>query len=78
MNFICENCGIRVAEPPHHKFSQTKYNRRAYPEYIDHPDNLAHLCGVCHHFKPLVKWTEAEFCQHFGIKSRSKNNFSFL
>ena len=73
INHICENCRIRVAEPPHHKFSQTKHNRATYPEYIDHPDNLVNLCGVCHHFKTLEKWTEAEFCAHFGIEIRSKS-----
>ena len=75
INHICDSCNIRAAEHEHHKFSQTKRNKRVYPEYIHHPDNILHLCYNCHEGspeKPLVKWTEKEFCEHFNIEARGK------
>jgi hypothetical protein len=69
---ICENCNINPASEQHHLFSQSRLNKRLYPEYIHHPDNILHLCHSCHHSKPLSKWSEAVFCGHFGIKPRSK------
>ena len=69
----CQLCRKRRATGKHHKFSQTKHNRKTYPEYIDHPDNILFLCDDCHLNKPIPKWTEKEFCEHFGIKIRSKS-----
>lgn len=69
---ICEICNKNLATQKHHLFSQTKYNRQLYPEYIDHPDNLVDICADCHLTKPILKWTELEFCRHFEIKPRSK------
>jgi hypothetical protein len=72
LNVPCEKCGVKLAIDPHHIFSQSKTNRKAYPEYIDHPDNIQFLCYDCHHNKPLDKWSEIQFCEHFGIKPRTK------
>ena len=60
----------------HHKFSQTKTNRFLYPEFIDHPENIVFLCNRCHMDKTIPKFTEREFCEHFGIKLRSKGGYS--
>lgn len=69
---ICEICNKRLATQQHHQFPQYKQHRKLYPEFIDHPDNLIPVCADCHMVKSLPHWTELEFCQHFGIKPRSK------
>jgi hypothetical protein len=66
-------CLSRIATERHHKFSQTKLNRKLYPEYIDHPANIAMLCSPCHHGKSVEKWSEKEFCKYLGIDPRSKS-----
>lgn len=73
---ICECCGIRTAEQLHHKFSQTKINKRLYSELIHHADNIQWCCADCHvsHASPnLIHWNEKQFCEHFGIDPRSKS-----
>jgi len=72
MNRICENCGVRVAEHRHHKFSQTKLNRKHYPKHIDRPGNIVYLCSICHLNKSIPKWTEKEFCAYFNLEIISK------
>ena len=72
---ICENCGYKKATELHHKFSQTKLNKKLYPEFIHHRDNLQELCYDCHHNKPVTKWTEIEFCEHFKIMPRTKSGY---
>ena len=72
---ICENCLEQPATEKHHKFSQTKQNKKLYPNLIHHRDNIQYLCYNCHHCKSLLKWTEKEFCEHFNIIPRSKSGF---
>ena len=69
---ICDNCGEMAITQMHHKMSQSKLNKRLYPEFIHHQDNIQMLCAPCHLNKPVLKWSEREFCSHFGIKPRSK------
>lgn len=69
----CELCEQRRATEIHHKLSQTRVYKKAYPEFIHHPDNLVHICQVCHHYKSIPKWTEVEFCRHFNIRPRTKS-----
>lgn len=71
---ICEypKCS-NIATDQHHKFPQTKLNKRLYPEYIHHPDNIKFYCNGCHLNNPIEKWTEKQFCDHFGIEPRSKS-----
>jgi hypothetical protein len=66
-----ENCYDKATER-HHKFSQTKLNKKLYADYIHHSDNIMFLCYNCHHNKPVFKWTEIQFCNHFGIEPRTK------
>lgn len=70
---ICEICKTYTATEIHHKFSQTKLNKKLYKDFIHHKDNLMRLCYNCHHNKPVEKWTEKQFCDHFGIEPRSKS-----
>ena len=70
---ICKLCGKSQKIQGHHKLSQTEHYRKIYPEYIDHPDNKIDYCIDCHDNKSIEKWTEAEFCKHFGIEIRSKS-----
>ena len=70
---LCQQCFQRTANQVHHKFSQTKLNKKLYPEFIHHIDNLQFLCEECHLNKPVDKWTEKEFCENFNINIRGKN-----
>ena len=70
---ICQMCGNRPATEKHHKFSQTKINKKLYKKYIHHPDNIIYLCYDCHHNKSIPKWTEIEFCNYFGIEIQTKS-----
>jgi len=70
---LCEKCYSQIATELHHKFSQTKRNKKVYPEFIHHKDNIMFLCYNCHHNKALEKWTEKEFCKNFNINIRGKN-----
>lgn len=60
---ICELCRIRRAEHEHHKFSNTKRNRRVYGKRLEHPANKVYACHVCHLNKPIPKFTEKEFLE---------------
>lgn len=64
---ICQNCNKQRATEKHHKFSQTKKNKKNFPKLIHHPDNIQYLCYSCHHDKSLLKWDEVDFCLHFDI-----------
>jgi len=63
MNRLCELCGKRLAEHKHHKFSDTKRNRKVYGKRMDHPNNIIYLCSVCHLNKPIPKLRENEFLE---------------
>lgn len=67
----CELCNKR-ADHAHHKFSQTKLNRKLYGDLLDDSDNICFLCYNCHLNKPIPKFTEIEFCEALGIEPRSK------
>jgi len=71
--YICERCQERRTEHRHHKFSQTKVNRKLYGSLIDHPKNIMYLCERCHTNEKELKYTEKQFCQELGITSRSKS-----
>jgi len=70
---FCEttDCGNRASEK-HHIFSDKKQNRKLYGTLIDHDNNIQFLCYNCHHFKPLKKFTEVEFCEAVEIEPLSK------
>ena len=70
---LCEKCNRDFATEKHHLFSQTKLNKKLYPEFINRPENIQYLCYNCHHFKSLDKLTEREFCKIFKIEPRSKS-----
>lgn len=70
---ICENCQSRPATERHHKFIQSKVNLRLYGrKLIDDPRNTQMLCYSCHHDKPVIHYSEKEFCEIMGIETRSK------
>jgi hypothetical protein len=71
---ICEVCNKKRATQQHHKFPQTKKNKKLYPDYIHRRVNIQHCCFSCHigHSKGLIKWTEVEFCKALDIVPRSK------
>jgi len=72
INRSCELCG-ELATDRHHKFSQSKVAKKLYPDYIHDPRNLVYLCNSCHLTKPIPKYSEREFCEIMGIKTRSKS-----
>ena len=63
----------RIASQTHHLFSQTKLNKKLYPDYIHDERNLMYLCNSCHLTKPIPKLSEREFAELMGIKTRSKS-----
>ena len=69
----CQLCGERMATDRHHLLSQTKLNRKLYPEFIDDSKNTMYLCSVCHLNKSIPKYNERQFCEMFGIEPRSKS-----
>ena len=69
---LCEKCG-KPATDRHHKFSQSKLNKKLYKDYIHSEMNIQYLCQNCHLFKPVDKLTELEFCEIIGIEPRSKS-----
>ena len=73
INSLCEKCGVNPATEKHHKFSNTKLNKKLYRDFIDRQGNIQLLCYDCHHSKSLDKLTEIEFCKLFGIEPRSKS-----
>jgi len=70
---ICEICLKQQASDKHHKYSQTKLNKKLYKDFIHHEDNIVYLCNGCHLHKSIPKWTEIEFCIHFDIIPRTKS-----
>lgn len=69
---ICEKCHKRQATERHHRFSQTKINKRLYGNLIHDQRNIQAVCYDCHHNKPVDKWSEREFCNALGIEPRGK------
>ena len=69
---LCNNCKKRKAEHRHHIFSNTKLNRKLYGKLLDDKKNIQYLCSICHLNKPLLKYTEKQFCKLLMIKIRSK------
>ncbi len=72
---ICEVCKNNAADQKHHKFSQTKWARKLYGAFLDHPLNLQMVCRDCHasHLSPdLTHWSEKEFCNALKLEPRSK------
>jgi hypothetical protein len=69
INRPCEKCHKNLATERHHKFSQTKMNRKKYGKLIDDKKNIMYLCYNCHHNKlnREDKWNEKEFCINLGI-----------
>jgi len=74
MTTVCQVCFKRKSEHLHHLFSQTKWAKKLYPDYIHDSRNLLPVCSICHLNKPIPKFTEKEFCIALGINTRSKIN----
>jgi hypothetical protein len=70
---ICPICNEWKSLTMHHKFPQTKLNKKLYKEFIHHPKNIFYCCLGCHLNKPIPTWSEKEFCKALGIKTRSKS-----
>jgi len=47
-NHLCEICHNRQATQRHHKFSQTKQNRKKYGKLLDERFNILYVCADCH------------------------------
>lgn len=62
---ICSFCNIRQATQRHHKFSQTKNNRKIYGKILDMDFNIEYVCIDCHagHAKipDWALWDEKKF-----------------
>jgi hypothetical protein len=60
---ICEACNENEATEKHHKFSQTKLNRKLYPDFIHDARNIQYVCEECHKMKSykIENWGELKF-----------------
>lgn len=70
---ICEACRKVKATDRHHKYSQTKVNRKNYGDLIDDSRNIQWLCRGCHisEASGITQWSEQEFTTALRIKPRS-------
>jgi RecJ-like exonuclease len=68
----CEICGKNSMLQQHHLFSQSKVNKKLYPDFIHDKRNIMILCADCHLNGAIKKYTEQEFCEVMGIEVRSK------
>ena len=67
----CRLCGVNTIVSDHHKFRQSKTNRKLYPDFIDRNENLEKsVCNKCH--EDLRNISEFDFCAMFNIEMRSK------
>lgn len=63
INRPCELCGA-PAEHKHHKFSNSKVNRKLYSrKIINMPFNIIYVCSVCHLNRPIPTYNEIEFIE---------------
>jgi len=70
---LCETEGCsKNAIHHHHIYSDSKEARKLYGSMVDDDRNIILLCEDCHNWKPLLKYTEWEFCEALGIEPRSK------
>lgn len=69
----CFLCGATNKIQIHHKFSQTKLNKKLYGDLIHHYRNTIFLCADCHLNKAIPKFTEKEFCNALQIEPKSKS-----
>jgi hypothetical protein len=72
----CESCDDnKMFLQFHHKFPQTKVNKKLYGDLIHSDVNRQLVCENCHTShasKGLIHWSEREFCEALGIAPRSK------
>ena len=68
--FFCEcGCG-KVAQEKHHRFPNTKVNRKLYGDLIHHDLNIGFVHHDCH--PNAINISEKEFCELLNIEPRSK------
>ena len=82
----CENPIKPGQKQKHHKFSNTKPNRKYYGkknhydgiDWLNKPDNIQKTCAPCNvshagQGRGLVVWNELEFCKYYKLIPRSKS-----
>ena len=74
----CQICCTRNNITKHHKFSQTKRNKKLYGHWIDGGANIQFLCLDCHLAKVegIIIWDEIQFCLALKIVPRSKTGLA--
>jgi hypothetical protein len=83
-DFVCKSCGkvfLNNERQRHHIFSKTEITKKVYFDFIDHPENIQEVCAGCNTSHAgqakkegqvgLLRFTEKEFCDHFGIEVRT-------
>ena len=70
---VCELCNMRLSSQWHHKFSQTKHNKKHYGKLIDEPFNLCRVCMNCHashaNIPHWAKWNESDFRYEANVQN---------
>lgn len=72
---ICQACFKNAASQAHHRFSQSKLNRKLYGKLLDDSRNIQPVCAQCHGSHAsvnLIIWNELTFCKALGIEPRSR------
>lgn len=77
--FKCDICGRNNLLTSHHKFPQTKVNRKIYGKLLNDIRNIQVLCLDCHINKKsgIVTWNEQEFCEALEIEIQDKTERMF-
>jgi hypothetical protein len=69
----CQICFENSATDRHHKFIQSKQNRKLYGKLLDDDRNILYVCSGCHLNDSVPHYSEREFCDILGIEPRSKD-----
>ena len=75
---ICCFCKKNIATERHHKFPNTKANRKIYGRLLDEPFNCVPACNNCNgSHRNVIIWDEKTFIQEaikngYNIKAISK------
>lgn len=47
-NYLCQYCKVKPVFDFHHRLSNTKYNQKKFPKFLQSKKNCKGLCRDCH------------------------------
>lgn len=66
----CSALCVEIGTQHHHRYPDTKNNRKLYGDLLDEDENIKFASNKCH--EKMGHFTEVEFCEAIGIEPRSK------